>query len=116
VDDPLAGLSRYVRGPQAGYDSYPRSPYGAGGDRCNDDNAWIGRTLVQLQRMGGDTFKLASGSTPLQGAVDVYRFLEGSWHTSPPYPAYPKPGGVFWIRSDSDRLCVLFWINVVTVT
>jgi predicted alpha-1,6-mannanase (GH76 family) len=53
--------------------------------------------------MGGDTFNLTSGSTPLQGAVDVYRFLEGSWHTSPPYPAYPKPGGVFWIRSDSDR-------------
>ena len=103
VDDRLAGLSRYARGPQAGYDSYPRSPYGGGGDRYNDDNAWIGRTLVQLHRMGGDTFKLAGGLTALQGAIDVYQFLKASWHTSPPYPAYPKPGGVFWVRSDFDR-------------
>jgi hypothetical protein len=102
VDDRLVGLSRYYRGQQAGYDSYPRSPYGGGGDRYNDDNAWIGRTLVQLHRMG-DAFKLADGSTALQGAADVYQFLKTSWHTSPPYPAYPKPGGVFWIRSDFDR-------------
>jgi hypothetical protein len=103
VDDRLEGLSRYARGGQEGYDSYPRSPYGGGGDRYNDDNAWVGRTLVQLRRMGGDTFKLASGLSPLQGAIDVYQFLKASWHTSPPYPAYPKPGGVFWIRSDRDQ-------------
>ncbi|MCA1644670.1 MAG: glycoside hydrolase family 76 protein [Chloroflexi bacterium] len=53
--------------------------------------------------MGADTFKLVSGSTALQGALDVYQFLSASWHTSPPYPAYPKPGGVFWMRSDFDR-------------
>ncbi len=103
VDDRLAGMSRYYRGAKAGYDSYPRSPYGGGGDRYNDDNAWIGRTLIQLHRMNPTTFKVASEVTPLQGALDVYQFLEASWHTSPPFPAYPKPGGVFWIRSDWDR-------------
>jgi hypothetical protein len=103
VDDRLVGLARYARGPREGYDSYPRSPYGGGGDRYNDDNAWIGRTMIQLHRLGGDAFKLAGGLAPLQGAVEVYQFLKASWHTSPPYPAYPKPGGVFWIRSDADR-------------
>jgi len=103
VDDRLVGLSRYARGLQEGYDAYPRSPYGGGGDRYNDDNAWVGRTLIQLHRMGGDTFKLTNGRTPLQGAVEVYQFLKVGWHTSPPYPAYPKPGGTFWIRSDWDR-------------
>ena len=124
ADDRLVGLSRYARGPEDGYDAYPRTPYGGGGDRYNDDNAWIGRTLIQLHWLGG--FTLVGGVAPLEGAKRVYRFLQGGWYASPPYPAEPKylnpkanpeylhpklenpaarynaesKEGVFWIRSN----------------
>jgi Glycosyl hydrolase family 76 len=111
VQGRLSALKVYYRGwnaasityDRSGYDSYPRSPYGAGGDRYNDDNAWIGRTFIQVHRLFGDTYRLAGGLTPLQGAVDIFQFLQASWHASPPYPSYPNAGGVFWIRSDWDR-------------
>jgi Glycosyl hydrolase family 76 len=68
LNDRLVGLSRYARGPQAGYDSYPRSPYGAGGDRYDDDNAWVARAFIQLHRMN-------ALSSALSSAQDVFAFL-----------------------------------------
>jgi hypothetical protein len=86
VDDRLVGLAKYARGPQAGYDSYPRSPYGNGGDRYYDDNAWIARALIQLHRLDGQAFPAA-----LNGARDVYTFLDATgW-------ANDRGGGMYWV-------------------
>jgi hypothetical protein len=86
VDDRLVGLAKYARGPQAGYDSYPRTPYGAGGDRYYDDNAWVARALIQLHRLNGQGFP-----TALSGAKDVYTFLDTTgWATD-------RGGGMYWV-------------------
>jgi hypothetical protein len=86
VDDRLVGLAKYARGPQAGYDSYPRTPYGNGGDRYYDDNAWVARALIQLHRLNGQAFPSA-----LSGAKDVYTFLDTTgW-------ANDRGGGMYWV-------------------
>src|SRR6266496_1934784 len=46
VENRLAGLKAYWNGGQGGYDSYVRPPYGNGGDRFFDDNAWVARIRV----------------------------------------------------------------------
>ena len=90
VDDRLVGLAKYARGPQAGYDSYPRTPYGAGGDRYYDDNAWAARALIQLHRLNGQAFPAA-----LSGARDIYTFLDTTgW-------ANDRGGGMYWVTDGS---------------
>jgi len=86
VDDRLVGLAKYYRGTGSGYDSYPRSSFGAGGDRYYDDNAWVARAFIQLHRMGVQSSPSALGS-----AQDTFRFLETGW-------ADDRPGGVYWVK------------------
>jgi hypothetical protein len=112
VQDRLAALKFYYRNwsgtaPGAsityngsGYDSYPRGLYGSGGDRYNDDNAWVGRALVQLHRMAGSSSLLAGGLTPLQGAADVFQFLRAGWDST---TQYPHSGGEFWVQATWNR-------------
>src|SRR6266542_1970980 len=88
VYDRLVGLSRYARGPQMGYDSYPRSPYGGGGDRYYDDNAWVARAFIQLHRMN-------ALSSALSSAQDVFSFLKSGWDT--------VRGGMYWVAADWNR-------------
>src|SRR6266496_179274 len=96
VDYRLTGLGAYWNGGAGGYDSYPRSPYGAGGDRYNDDNSWIGRAMVQLHRMGyASTLSPAPlGTTPLERAKALFTFIRASWDTT----SSPSPGGVYWVQ------------------
>src|SRR4051794_1258538 len=56
VQDRYRGLTRYwsPSSVPAGYDSYPRSPYGSGGDQFYDDHGWIGLNLLRLNRLTGD--------------------------------------------------------------
>ncbi len=89
VDDRLVGLTRYSRGSQEGYDSYPRSPYGSGGDRYYDDNAWVARAFIQLHRMG-----VQMSPSALSSAQDVFKFLETGW-------ANDRGGGIYWVKDGS---------------
>jgi len=96
VDNRLTGLGAYWNGDAGGYDSYPRSPYGAGGDRYNDDIAWIGRAMVQLHRMGYTSTASPSplGTTPLERAKALFTFIKASWDTT----SSPSAGGVYWVQ------------------
>lgn len=73
----------------AGYDSYPRPPYGNGGDKFYDDNEWVG--LAKLQRY------LTSGDqAALQRAKDIFKLVISGWDTNTSHAA---PGGVFWTQA-----------------
>lgn len=97
VDDRLRGLKAYWNAGKGGYDSYPRAPYGNGGDRFNDDNAWVGRALVQLIRMGYSTAPVDTATTPLSRAKDLFTFLNTGWDTT----SLPSPGGMYWAQQPS---------------
>ncbi len=89
VKDRVIGLSRYwdgrVRIPA--YDSYAVAPYGGGGDKYHDDNAWLSLALVQLYRMGF--------TSDLTRAAQLFAFAQHGWDTN---PYDPCPGGIFWVQ------------------
>jgi hypothetical protein len=73
----------------AGYDSYPRPPYGNGGDKFYDDNEWVGLAKLQLFLTTGDKAALAR-------AKDIFKLVVSGWDTDTSHPA---PGGVFWTQA-----------------
>ncbi len=90
VGDRLMGLSRYwdstSTGP--GYDSYPPAPYGSGGDKYYDDQAWVGLALAQNYQMTGNPSSLAS-------AENVFNFVyPGGWAGNATF----APGGLYWVQ------------------
>jgi hypothetical protein len=85
----LAGLERYWNpsGPRPAYASDPhRTPWS--GDRYYDDNAWVGLSLVQLDR-------LRPGRAPRGRAAALFAFAQAGWDER---PDVPHPGGTFWIE------------------
>jgi fructose-specific component phosphotransferase system IIB-like protein len=95
VTDRLTGLSRYwdstPTGP--GYDSYPAAPYGDGGDKYYDDQAWIGLATAQNYALTGD-------QTSLTDAENAFNFVyPGGWASSASF----DPGGIYWIQQGVGR-------------
>jgi Glycosyl hydrolase family 76 len=85
----LAALERYwdpARDPPA----YASDVAGSrlGGDRYYDDNAWVGLTLVQLER-------LAPGRGHRERAAQLFAFAVSGWDSR---PDAPHPGGVYWVE------------------
>ncbi|MFD6179256.1 MULTISPECIES: glycoside hydrolase family 76 protein [unclassified Isoptericola] len=78
-----------------GYDSYPRAPYGDGGDMFYDDNEWVALAKVQQYLDTGD-------QDALSRAKEIFALVESGWDTDPSHPA---PGGVFWTQAtwSTDR-------------
>jgi len=72
-----------------GYDSYPRPPYGNGGDKFYDDNEWVGLACIQRDKMIGDQIAL-------ERAKQIFALIVSGWDTNPTHPA---PGGVFWTQA-----------------
>lgn len=90
VNDRLTGLSHYWDGTSSGpgYDSYPPAPYGSGGDKYYDDQAWIGLALAENYQMTGNQSSLAR-------AVNVFNFVyPGGWAGSNGF----EPGGIYWVQ------------------
>lgn len=79
----------------AGYDSYPRSPYGGGGDLFYDDNEWVALAKIQL-------YKTVRDQAALNRAKEIFDLVVSGWDTDPSHPA---PGGVFWTQApwSNDR-------------
>ncbi|MFG2255795.1 glycoside hydrolase family 76 protein [Streptomyces mirabilis] len=73
-----------------GYDSYPRAPYGSGGDMFYDDNEWVGLAKVQLHLQTGD-------SAALTRAKEIFDLVRSGWDTD---SAHAAPGGVFWTQAN----------------
>jgi hypothetical protein len=97
--DAEAAVSAHLRALEAYWDAAAGLPAYAsdvigsrfGGDRYYDDNAWVGLTLVQLER-------LRPGRGHAQRARELFRFAAGGWDARPPRPDVPSPGGVFWVE------------------
>jgi Glycosyl hydrolase family 76 len=90
VADRLTGLSRYLDSTSTppGYDSYPPAPYGGGGDKYYDDQAWVGLAAVQNYAMTGDPTSLAD-------AKNVFNFVyPGGWAGGASF----EPGGIYWVQ------------------
>jgi hypothetical protein len=90
VADRLLGLSRYwdESGSGPGYDSTPVPPYGSGGAKYYDDQAWVGLALAQDYRITGD-------QTALADAQNVWSFVyPGGSGASESF----EPGGIFWTQ------------------
>jgi hypothetical protein len=90
VTERLTGLSRYwdrtSTGP--GYDSYPPAPYGGGGDKYYDDQAWVGLSAAENYAMTGDPTSLAD-------AKSVFNFVyPGGWAGGASF----EPGGIYWVQ------------------
>jgi glycosyl hydrolase family 76 len=90
VADRLTGLSRYwdstSTGP--GYDSYPAAPYGGGGAKYYDDQAWVGLAAAQNYAITGD-------STSLGDAENAFNFVyPGGWAGGASF----DPGGIYWVQ------------------
>jgi hypothetical protein len=86
VADRLAGLAHYWDG--SGYESYPPMPYGAGGDKYYDDQAWIGLATAQNYAITGDPTSLAD-------AKNVFNFVyPGGWAGTAGF----DPGGIYWVQ------------------
>jgi hypothetical protein len=81
VKDRVDALTWYWDG--RAYASYVVPPYGGGGDRYADDNAWLGLALVQLHRMGL--------SKSLKRPQQVFDYLRSAhWDR--------RAGGLFWVQ------------------
>ena len=78
-----------------GYDSYPRAPYGDGGDMFYDDNEWVALAKVQQYLEQDD-------EAALERAKEILELVVSGWDTDPTHPA---PGGVFWTQApwSTDR-------------
>jgi hypothetical protein len=76
-----------------GYDSYPRAPYGSGGDMFYDDNEWVGLAKVQLHLQTGDSAALAR-------AEEIFDLVRSGWDTDSTHAA---PGGVFWTQANRSQ-------------
>jgi len=89
VTDRLTGLSRYWDGTASpgGYDSYPPAPYGGGGDKYYDDQAWVGLAAAQDYAMTGDPTSLAD-------AKNVFNFVYPDGWAGSSF----DPGGVYWVQ------------------
>jgi hypothetical protein len=90
VANRLTGLSRYWDNTSAppGYDAYPPSPYGGGGDKYYDDQAWVGLAAAQNYAMNGDPTSLAD-------AKNVFGFVYPSgWAGGATF----EPGGTYWVQ------------------
>lgn len=90
VSDRVTGLSRYwdstSTGP--GYDSYPTAPYGGGGEKYYDDQAWVGLATAQNYALSGD-------QTSLTDAENAFNFVyPGGWAASASF----DPGGIYWVQ------------------
>ncbi len=68
-------------------------PFGPGGDKFYDDNAWTGLNLVRAYRLTRD-------AAYLDGARQVFSFIEAGWDADASHPA---PGGVFWVQAAWNR-------------
>jgi hypothetical protein len=81
VKDRVEALTWYWDG--RAYASYVMPPYGGGGDRYADDNAWVGLALLQQYRMGL--------STSLKRPQQVFAYLRSAhWDRA--------TGGLFWVQ------------------
>jgi hypothetical protein len=90
VSDRLTGVSRYWESNASGngYAAYPTAPYGNGGDRFYDDDAWVGLATAQNYALSGDPASLAV-------AQNVFHFVyPGGWAASASF----DPGGVYWVQ------------------
>ncbi|MGE5617440.1 MAG: glycoside hydrolase family 76 protein [Candidatus Woesearchaeota archaeon] len=90
VADRLTGLSHYWENspPGPGYASYPAAPYGGGGDKYYDDQAWVGLAAAQNYALTGDPTSLAD-------AKNVFNFVyPGGWASSATF----DPGGIYWVN------------------
>ena len=90
VTDRLTGLSRYWDSTSSGpgYDSYPPAPYGGGGDKYYDDQAWVGLAAAQNYALTGDPTSLAD-------ARNVFNFVyPGGWAGGASF----EPGGIYWVQ------------------
>ena len=78
-----------------GYDSYPRAPYGDGGDMFYDDNEWVALADVQEHLATGDP-------EALERAREIFELVVSGWDDDPTHAA---PGGVFWTQApwSTDR-------------
>jgi hypothetical protein len=83
VADRLVGLEWYWDG--RAYASYVLFPYGSGGDRYTDDNAWVGLALIQAHRM-----RL---SHKHDRPEKVLAYAESQWDR--------RLGGLFWVQQNS---------------
>jgi hypothetical protein len=72
-----------------GYDSYPRPPYGNGGDKFYDDNEWVG--LAKIQH-----FLMTGSPASLQRAQQIFQLVVSGWDTD---TTHADPGGVFWTQA-----------------
>jgi hypothetical protein len=90
VADRLTGLSRYLDSTSTppGYDSYPPAPYGGGGDKYYDDQAWVGLAAAQNYTMTADPISLAD-------AKSVFNFVyPGGWAGGASF----ETGGIYWVQ------------------
>jgi len=90
VADRLTGLSHYwdTSSNPPGYAAYPTSPYGGGGDKYYDDQAWVGLAAAQ-------NFALTGDPTSLADAKNVFNFVYPSgWGGSASF----DPGGIYWVN------------------
>jgi Glycosyl hydrolase family 76 len=95
VNDRLTGLSRYWDSTSSGpgYDSYPMAPYGDGGDKYYDDQAWIGLATAQNYALTGD-------QTSLTDAENAFNFVyPGGWAATTGF----DPGGIYWVQQGVGR-------------
>jgi hypothetical protein len=75
------------------YQSAAMPPFGRGGDRYYDDNAWVGLDLARAYRILGDT-------ASLNYAGKVFQYLVSGWDDNADQPA---PGGIFWVEAGWNR-------------
>lgn len=78
------------------YDSYVLLPYGNGGSKFYDDNAWGALDLVRIYRMTGN-------KSALLLAEQVFNFAVDGWATSAVCSTSPATGGVFWVQQTPDQ-------------
>jgi hypothetical protein len=91
VNDRLTGLSHYWDGAAnpPGYDSYVTAPFGGGGDKYYDDQAWVGLALAQ-------DYRLTQNASALSDAENVFSFVyPGGWDGN---AGEFDPGGTFWVQ------------------
>lgn len=90
MNNRLTALSHYWDSTSSGpgYDSYPPAPYGSGGDKYYDDQAWIGLALAQ-------DYQLTGNQTSLANAENVFNFVyPGGWAGGASFDA----GGIYWVQ------------------